>query len=294
MVLRYDDGAMIPVPPAPAPTGGLVAYDRWEPALGALRSAWEGGRPFPYAVVDGFLKPEACRALAEEFRDVGSGGWIENRHYSQRLRSRVGQASCGEALRTLLTELDSERCRGLVGHLSGEAGLFLDQEMVDGGLSAMGRGDFFDLHTDMRAHALRRHWQRRVNLIVYLSEDWRDEWGGALELWDPAGRRCERRIAPRYNRAVFFEVGEHALHGVPEPLACPPGASRRNLVLYYFRDAGRDVPITHFRYRARPGEHARRPLVWANNAALLLYQAARHRLGVTDEGASRLLRALRR
>jgi hypothetical protein len=33
--------------------------------------------------------------------------------------------------------------------------------------------------------------------------------------------------------------------------------------------------------------------VWANNAALLLYQAARKRLGVSDEQVSRVLRALR-
>ena len=155
--------------------------------------------------------------------------------------------------------------------------------------SAMGRGDFFDLHTDMRSHALHRRWMRRVNLIVYLSEEWPDAWNGALELWDARGRNCAQRIAPRYNRAVFFEVGERALHGVPEPLACPPGACRKNLVLYYFLDAGREVPITHFRYRARPGEGLRRPLVWVNNAALLLYQTARGGWGVTDERVSRLL-----
>ena len=43
-------------------------------------------------------------------------------------------------------------------------------------------------------------------------------------------------------------------------------------------------------YRARPGEPFRAPLVWANNAALRVYQSARRRLGVTDEGVSRALR----
>lgn len=270
-----------------------VDYERWEPRLDALGAAWAAARPFPHAVLDDFLDPAACRALGAEFRDVGGPGWIENRHYSQRLRSRNGLAGFGAPARALLEELDSPRFRGFVGRLTGEAGLFLDREMLDGGVSAMGRGDFFDLHTDMRAHAVHRRWMRRVNLIVYLSDDWRDEWNGALELWSADGARCIERVAPRFNRAVFFEVGDGALHGVPEPLACPPGAQRRNLVLYYFRDAGREVPLTHFRYRARPGEPARRPLVWANNAALRLYQSAR-RLGLTDEQVSRLLRPLRR
>ena len=129
-----------------------------------------------------------------------------------------------------------------------------------------------------------------MNLIVYLSEGWRDAWGGDLELWTADGARCAARIAPRHNRAVLFEAGPGALHGVPEPIACPLGTLRKNLVLYYFREAGREVPITHFRYRARPGEPLRAPLVWVNNAALRVYQSARRRLGVTDEGVSRALR----
>lgn len=280
----------------PASTGRLVAYERWEPRLDDLGASWRDAQPFPHVVLDDFLDPEVCRALTGEFRDVdvGGAGWIENRHYSQRLRSRNGRDAFAPPARALLDELDSPRFRRFVERLSGSAGLFLDQEMTDGGLSAMGRGDFFDLHTDMQAHALRRTWKRRVNLIIYLSEGWREEWHGALELWDARGRRCARRLAPRYNRAVLFEVSERALHGVPERLACPPGVLRRNVVLYYFSDAGREVPITHFRYRARPGEPLRRPLVWANNAALLCYQAARRRLGVTDESVSRLLRPLRR
>ncbi len=283
---------MTSAPPAPG-LMGTVDYDRWEPRADALRADWGAAAPFPHVVLDDFLDPAACRALGEEFRDVGGPGWIENRHYSQRLRSRNGRGGFGAPALALLDELDSARFRRLVERVTGEAGLFLDGEMLDGGVSAMGRGDFFDLHTDMRAHALRRRWARRVNLIVYLTEAWRDEWNGALELWDPDGRRCARTIAPRFNRAVLFEVSGRALHGVPEPLACPPGASRNNLVLYYFADAGREVPITHFRYRARPGEARRRPLVWANNAALLVYQAARRHLGVTDERVSRLLRRLR-
>ena len=281
---------MSSAPTAPISMGHLVDYDRWEPQVDALRGLWSAAPPFPHVVLDGLLDPVVCQALGEEFCDVGGPGWIENRHYSQRLRSRNGQSAFGAPMRALLEELDSTRFRRFVERITGDEGLFLDREMVDGGISAMGRGDFFDLHTDMRAHALQQRWMRRVNLVIYLSDEWRDEWNGALELWDADGRRCERTVAPRFNRAVIFEVSGRALHGIPEPLTCPPGASRNNLVLYYFVDAGRDVPITHFRYRARPGEARRRPLVWANNAALLLYQAARRRLGLTDERVSPLLR----
>jgi hypothetical protein len=183
----------------------FVDYDRWEPRLDALRAGWAAARPFPHGVLDDFLAPEVCRALvAEEFRDVGGAGWIENRHYSQRLRSRNGRGSFGAPARALLDELDSPRFRGFVERLTGESGLFLDLEMLDGGVSAMGRGDFFDLHTDMRAHAHQRRWMRRVNLIVYLTEGWRDEWGGApraLERRRPTVRAAHR--APPQPRGLL-------------------------------------------------------------------------------------------
>lgn len=263
---------------------------RWEARSAALREAWDRAAPFPHLVLDDFLPAAACEALRAEFDAPRGDGWIENRHLSQRLRSRNGYHRLGPAARALLDAFDGPRCRAWVSAATGVPGLFLDRDMVDGGLAAMGRGDFFDLHTDMQAHALQRCWRRRVNLIVYLSDPWDDAWGGALELWHPAGRARVAAIAPRWNRAALFEVSPRALHGVPEPLRCPPGAQRRNLVLYYFTEERDPVALTHFRYRARPWERARRPWVFANNAALAAYQLARARLGDLDLRVSRWLR----
>ncbi|MFO0625112.1 MAG: 2OG-Fe(II) oxygenase [Polyangiales bacterium] len=263
---------------------------RWEPLAATHRAAWDAAAPFSHLVLEDFLPPAACAALRAEFDAPGDDRWIENRHVSQRLRSRNGYDRLGPPARAILDALDSSRCRAWVSAVTGVPGLFLDRDMVDGGLAVMGRGDYFDLHTDMQAHALRRRWRRRVNLIVYLSDPWDDAWGGALELWRADGRRCVTSVAPRHNRAVLFEVSPRALHGVPEPLRCPPGARRRNLVLYYFTEERDPVALTHFRYRARPGELARRPWVFANNAALAAYQLARARLGDLDLRVSRCRR----
>lgn len=275
---------------APELAERLLRYGDWEGRAGELAARWRDARPFGHAVIDGFLDARGCAALREEFRDLGAAGWIENRHASQRLRSRNGFAGLGAEARAIIEALDAPRFRAWLGAVTGVEGLFLDREMIDGGLSAMGRGDFFDLHTDMQAHAFNRRWRRRVNLIMYLSETWDDAWGGALELWDASGRERVAEVSPRERRAVLFEVSPRAVHGVPEPLRCPDGALRQNLVLYYFTEEVAEVPITHFRYRARPGELLRRPLVFANNAALALYQLARQRVGDVDADVSRVLR----
>jgi hypothetical protein len=46
--------------------------------------------------------------------------------------------------------------------------------------------------------------------------------------------RCVRKVLPIWNRAVVFATTDWAYHGHPEPLACPPGQSRKSLALYYY------------------------------------------------------------
>lgn len=266
----------------------LVPLSKLDAQTEALRAQWSLARPFAHAVIDDFLSDAACETLRGALR--ARDGWIENRHLSQRLRSRNTLAAVGPEVGAVIDALDAPAMRRWVSAVTGIEGLFLDREMTDGGLAVMSRGDFFDLHTDMQSHAFERRWRRRVNLIVYLSERWDPRWGGALELWDPQGRACVSRVFPSPNRAVLFEVSREALHGVPEPLRCPPDAARSNLVLYYYSAERDPVPITHFRYRARPGEHLRRPAVALNNAALSVYQALRGRVGDLDPLVSRWMK----
>ena len=74
---------------------------------------------------------------------------------------------------------------------------------------------------------------RRANLLVYLNEDWPDEYGGHLELWDRR-RGCVQRIAPLFNRTVLFLTDRQSLHGHPHPVTCPPERVRKSLALYYY------------------------------------------------------------
>ena len=40
--------------------------------------------------------------------------------------------------------------------------------------------DFSDVHADFTVHPHHRTWQRRANLLLYLNEDWKPEYGGDL------------------------------------------------------------------------------------------------------------------
>jgi len=83
--------------------------------------------------------------------------------------------------------------------------LIPDPYLEGGGMHCIGTGGFRKVHTDFNWHRkLRLH--RRLNLLVYLNDDWNEEWGGDLELRDDRVSRCERRIAPIFNRnGRFFD-----------------------------------------------------------------------------------------
>jgi 2OG-Fe(II) oxygenase superfamily len=101
------------------------------------------------------------------------------------------------------------------------------------------------------------HVDRRLNVLVYLNEGWREEWGGALEMWDRDLRRRERRIAPHFNRTLVFLTTDYSYHGHPDPLDCPPGVTRKSVALHYYTNGRPDDEVSR-ENRSRGGRYVRR------------------------------------
>jgi Rps23 Pro-64 3,4-dihydroxylase Tpa1-like proline 4-hydroxylase len=75
---------------------------------------------------------------------------------------------------------------------------------------------------------------RRVNILLFLNEDWKDEYGGHLELWSKDLKYCDQFIRPQFNRLVVFSTTDFTWHGHQTPLNAPKNRSRRSLALYYY------------------------------------------------------------
>ena len=74
---------------------------------------------------------------------------------------------------------------------------------------------------------------RRVNVLIYLNDDWSEK----LEVTLSCGTRaCRRRfkVSPLMNRCVVFSTTETSYFDHPEPLNCPEDRSRRSIALYYY------------------------------------------------------------
>jgi hypothetical protein len=61
----------------------------------------------------------------------------------------------------------------------------------------------------------------QVNLIVYMNPNWKEEWGGHLNLWEgtlDGMTRPAARIAPHFNTAALFRTSDNSWHGMPDPV----------------------------------------------------------------------------
>jgi Rps23 Pro-64 3,4-dihydroxylase Tpa1-like proline 4-hydroxylase len=269
-----------------------IDYERLERLAAGERRTFEAADPFPHVVLDDFLPVEVARAVHAEF-DRSENGWKHYKHYNERKYALTDVEQMQPASRALFTALQSERFVRFVESLTGLEDLISDPDLDGAGLHRSSRGGFLNLHVDFLSHARNRNWSRQVNLLLYLNPEWKEDWGGELELWDRNLERCGRRIAPIFNRCVIFHTTARSYHGHPKPLNCPEGVWRNSIALYYFRDEGRTLKLSSTNYRGQPGDPLhKRALIRVDRGLLHLYSFLKRYTPINDQFISRILKRL--
>lgn len=211
----------------------LPAPARLEERARQLASEFLYAQPYSHVVLDEFLDEAVLAKLIEEFPGPKDERWGLHKHQHSDKLACGEDSFLGPVTRRLIWEMNSARFLLFLESLSGIEGIIPDAWLVGAGLHQIERGGFLEIHADFNYHPL---WKldRRLNLILYLNPDWREQYGGHLELWDREMRACVRRISPIANRLVIFRATDFSYHGHPSPLNCPPGQTRKSLALYYY------------------------------------------------------------
>jgi hypothetical protein len=238
-------------------------FDRDElmPLAESRREAYATARPFPHAVIDGLLPEGVLDAVLAEFPDPRRGDWFAFDSPLERKLATQEDSGMGPATRHVLGELNSAAFIDFLERLTGIEGLVPDPHFVGGGLHQIERGGHLKVHADFNRHP-HTGLERRLNVLVYLNRDWRDEYGGALELWSRDMATREARILPVWGRCVVFSTTSTSYHGHPEPLNCPEGETRKSMALYYYskdRSAEEGGGAHSTLFQARPGEKLEAP-----------------------------------
>ena len=238
--------------------------DHLQDKLANDAARYAAASPFPHVELDDFLRPDVlAQAIAEFPKPEAIRDWRRLTDKDDQGRPAVlqklgysNELEFGPALRRLVYELNSSHFLRYLERLTGIPNLIPDPHMAGGGLHQYLPGAVLRVHADFNRLP---SWNldRRLNLLLYLNPEWRPEWGGALELWDEAMSSCVRSIQPVANRCVVFSTTSTSHHGIPDPIACPEGVTRRSLALYYYsngRPEHERTPRHSTLWQARPHE----------------------------------------
>jgi 2OG-Fe(II) oxygenase superfamily len=159
----------------------------------------------------------------------------------------------GDATRNLVAAFSGPEIAEVVTGLLGGARLSADPRLYNGGITKMMPGDFMCPHLD-NSHNYDRTQRRAVVLLYYMSPEWREDYGGALELWDDDRKAPPREIAHQSNRLVIMETTDHSWHAV-RPISGPH--SRINVTTYYYAPKTEITPARLTRFAPWPGQPVR-------------------------------------
>lgn len=205
----------------------------------ADKTSYLCAHPFPHAVIDGAFDDD-------ELRDMLATWPVTHEYYSRsgdRHEINKGATLSEGAMGPYITNFIrdnflSQKFIYWLEDLSGIPGLVTDcrkfalHEIYPGGSLAPHLDYTIDKRTGL---------QLRINVLLYLTEAWRPEYGGNLELYEaiPAYggvlNRCAVSIAPVFNRMVIFtmDADKPAWHRNPSAWNAP-GVTRKAIACNYF------------------------------------------------------------
>jgi len=185
--------------------------------------------------IDEFLDPEFAREVAASYPTYAQarGRGREFSAVNEKKKVQITDAAAfPESVKKLNELLSAPSFTEDLEYITGINNLLCDPQLKGGGMHVTGPRGRLDVHVDFN-YVEARKLHRRLNILVYLNEGWKDEWGGAVELWDKKVRTNAYSFKPVLNRCVVFATSDISFHGV-ESVTCPEGTQRISFAAYYY------------------------------------------------------------
>jgi len=210
-----------------------------EAVVGELCLQFQTAEPFPWLVLENFLTENFVDQLVTDFPQQGP----DYARYCLGDDGQIGPNYANSnpqefpvAFQLLDSLISSDGFLIFLSKITGIPDLQYDPDYFGGGIRESQGQVFLPPHIDFNYHP-RTMSHRRLNLLLYLNEDWMEEWGGAIQVHrDPRVHRTDSMVAsfpPVLNRCFIFETSERSWHGFNR-LVPPPGRSRRAFTVYYY------------------------------------------------------------
>ncbi len=213
-----------------------------------------------YCAIDGLLPEDIARQISDAFPAS------EKMRLLDSFREKKFTSKSLDQFDPLIADItfafQDKRIIDKVAELTGIQDAVGDPHLYAGGISAMEGGHFLNPHID-NSHDGEQKNYRVLNLLYYITPDWKPENGGNLELWDEKVKQPVE-IPSLFNRLVLMATNDKSWHSVNEVKAA---GTRRCISNYYFSPhSPNGYETSHVTYfMARPDQKIRRLLTKADS-----------------------------
>ena len=180
-----------------------------------IRTGFVSAQPFRHACIEDFLEPQWAKTLLAEFPVFDPKRAVNEFGNIGRKAVRTDLREISDNYRTFHEYISSQLFLDAMSAMTGIPALRFDQKMYGGGTHENLEGQALDPHVDFN-YDQDRKLHRRINLLIYLNEEWDVAWGGAIQLHSNPRDWANDQIKTfncNFNRCVIFETNEHSWHG---------------------------------------------------------------------------------
>jgi Rps23 Pro-64 3,4-dihydroxylase Tpa1-like proline 4-hydroxylase len=200
---------------------------------------YKNSMPFPHLVMDDFLEGDLAAKLSQEFPAIDDASLF---NYSNPLEKKSALNDWNRFPSNTYQFFEFLCSKQFVSELSQILGiqLYPDFGLHGGGWHLHPDGGKLNPHLDYNIHP-KLGLQRRINLIIYLSEEWKPEYGGHFGLWSNneetnSPDKLIKEVEIKFNRAVIFDTSLQSWHGLSRQVTSNGQHLRKSLAIYYLCD----------------------------------------------------------
>jgi Rps23 Pro-64 3,4-dihydroxylase Tpa1-like proline 4-hydroxylase len=218
-----------------------------------IERQWNSSNPINHFVIDELLPRQWAMRIANAFPETSSMMLRKSLREHKYVSAQMNKHE--PVLEDAIFAFQAAQVIEPIAKVTGLHALQPDEQLYAGGISVMGATHFLNPHVD-NSHDKSRSRYRVLNLLYYVSPDWKLENGGNLELWFDGPRGKQLTVTSEFNRLVVMVTHTKSWHSV-SPIVVP--CERRCISNYYFSDypVG-DMPYFHVTsFRGRPEQPLR-------------------------------------
>ena len=203
-----------------------------------------------YFFIDDLLPEDIARECFKVFPDKSEMRCLKSMREYKHVSAQMDTHN--KLLEDVIYAFQDEKIVNLIGEICNVKSLYADDSLYAGGISLMAHNNFLNPHLDNSHDAERERW-RVLNLLYYVTPDWKKENGGHLEIWPNGPKKEPVLLESKFNRLIVMATHDTSWHSVNKVTV---DRSRCCISNYYFSNEPlKETDKFHVtKFRGRPAD----------------------------------------